>query len=152
MATSKTLTPTNVTIQIPAMSDAPNASVFANCVDKLADAINALGFKSLTASKASGVSSITIGARRCGRVCIVSGTMDFDSAPQAWTNYDVATIVDGSTPINSAINVYGLVFGNSGKIATIEITANTNKLVFRPLGNTGYTDTNGRFELVYPIA
>ena len=42
MATSKTLTPTNVTIQIPAMSDAPNASVFSNCVDKLADAVNTL--------------------------------------------------------------------------------------------------------------
>lgn len=42
MATSKTLAPTNVTIQIPAMTDAPDASVFSNCVDKEADAINAL--------------------------------------------------------------------------------------------------------------
>lgn len=42
MATSKTLTPTNVTISIPAMTDSPDASVFSNCVDKEADAINAL--------------------------------------------------------------------------------------------------------------
>lgn len=42
MATSKTLAPTNVTISIPAMTDAPDASVFSNCVDKEADAINAL--------------------------------------------------------------------------------------------------------------
>lgn len=42
MATSKTLTPTNVTISIPAMTDQPNASVLANCADKEADAINAL--------------------------------------------------------------------------------------------------------------
>ena len=42
MATSKTLAPTNVTISIPAMTDAPNASVLANCADKEADAINAL--------------------------------------------------------------------------------------------------------------
>ena len=42
MATSKTLTPTNVTIQIPAMADLPDASVFSNCVDKLGDAVNAL--------------------------------------------------------------------------------------------------------------
>lgn len=42
MATSKTLTPTNETIQIPAMTDAPDASVFSNCIDKEADAINAL--------------------------------------------------------------------------------------------------------------
>lgn len=42
MATSKTLSPTNVTISIPAMTDVPDASVFSNCVDKEADAINAL--------------------------------------------------------------------------------------------------------------
>lgn len=42
MATSKTLTPTNVTISIPAMTDVPDASVFSNCVDKLADAINTI--------------------------------------------------------------------------------------------------------------
>lgn len=45
MATSKTLTPTNETIQIPAMTDAPDASVFSNCIDKEADAINALNSK-----------------------------------------------------------------------------------------------------------
>lgn len=42
MATSKTLAPTNQTIQIPAMTDVPDASVFSNCIDKEADAINAL--------------------------------------------------------------------------------------------------------------
>ena len=42
MATSKTLAPTNVTISIPAMTDAPNASVLSNCIDKEADAINTL--------------------------------------------------------------------------------------------------------------
>ena len=40
MATSKTLTPTNVTISIPAMTDRPNQSVNSNCIDKLADAVN----------------------------------------------------------------------------------------------------------------
>lgn len=50
MATSKTLAPTNVTISIPAMTDAPDASVFSNCVDKEADAINALN--SQTAKRA----------------------------------------------------------------------------------------------------
>ena len=46
MATSKTLTPTNVTISIPEMTDQPNASVFSNCVDKEADAINSLSLYS----------------------------------------------------------------------------------------------------------
>ena len=45
MATSKTLAPTNVTISIPAMTDAPNASVLSNCIDKEADAINTLNSK-----------------------------------------------------------------------------------------------------------
>lgn len=42
MATNKTLSPTNVTIAIPAMSDKPDASVFSNCIDKTADAVNTL--------------------------------------------------------------------------------------------------------------
>lgn len=42
MATSKTLTPTNVTIQIPAFTDKPDQRVNTNCIDKEADAINAL--------------------------------------------------------------------------------------------------------------
>ena len=42
MATSKTLKPTNVTIQIPAFTDKPDQRVNTNCIDKEADAINAL--------------------------------------------------------------------------------------------------------------
>lgn len=42
MATSKTLTPTNVTIYIPEFTDQPDQRVNSNCIDKEADAINAL--------------------------------------------------------------------------------------------------------------
>ena len=42
MATSKTLAPTGVTIQIPAMTDVPDQSVNSNCIDKLGDAVNTL--------------------------------------------------------------------------------------------------------------
>lgn len=45
MATSKTLTPTNVTIQIPDFTDQPDQRVNSNCIDKEADAINALNGK-----------------------------------------------------------------------------------------------------------
>ena len=45
MATSKTLTPTNVTIQIPEFTDQPDQRVNSNCIDKEADAINALNNK-----------------------------------------------------------------------------------------------------------
>ena len=66
MATSKTLAPTNVTISIPAMTDAPNASVLSNCIDKEADAINTLNSQlgglqiiQLTKSVSSGFFKIT---------------------------------------------------------------------------------------------
>ena len=39
MATSKTLTPTNVTIQIPDFTEKPDQRVNSNCIDKEADAI-----------------------------------------------------------------------------------------------------------------
>lgn len=42
MATSKLLKPTNVTIQIPEFTDQPDQRVNSNCIDKAADAINAL--------------------------------------------------------------------------------------------------------------
>lgn len=42
MATSKLLKPTNVTIQIPEFTDQPDQRVNSNCLDKEADAINAL--------------------------------------------------------------------------------------------------------------
>ena len=42
MATNKLLKPTNVTIAIPAFTDQPDQRVNSNCIDKEADAINAL--------------------------------------------------------------------------------------------------------------
>ena len=42
MATSKTLKPTNVSISIPAFTDKPDQRLNTNCIDKEADAINAL--------------------------------------------------------------------------------------------------------------
>lgn len=45
MATSKTLAPTGVTVQVPAMTDAPDMAVPANAIDKTIDAVNALDSK-----------------------------------------------------------------------------------------------------------
>lgn len=42
MATNKTIAPTNVTVQIPAMTDAPDMAVPANAIDKAIDGINTL--------------------------------------------------------------------------------------------------------------
>ena len=45
MAKSKTLAPTGETVQIPAMTDAPDMAVPANAIDKTIDAVNALDSK-----------------------------------------------------------------------------------------------------------
>ena len=45
MATSKTLTPTNVVIQIPDFTEKPDQRVNSNCIDKIADAVNTLNSK-----------------------------------------------------------------------------------------------------------
>lgn len=111
---------------------------------------NQIDYTALTVTKGSGAETISINARKFGRICVVSGTIDFESAPSAWTNYDIATITNITGPITSTIYVTAMVYGNSGKVATIEINAGENKLVFRPLGNSGYTDLNGRFSLIYP--
>ena len=42
MATSKTIKPTNVSVNIPAMTDAPDQSVNSNCIDKIIDGVNSL--------------------------------------------------------------------------------------------------------------
>lgn len=72
MASSKTLTPTNVTISIPAMTDVPDASVFSNCVDKEADAVNAINAKTVLsdsdAFSFSNASDVAISAAVCNRV------------------------------------------------------------------------------------
>ena len=48
MATTKTLTPTNQTISIPELTDAPDMSVASDALGKEADAINALNTQIVT--------------------------------------------------------------------------------------------------------
>lgn len=59
MATNKTLSPTNVTIAIPAMGDQPDASVFSNCIDKEADAINTLNSQIAVPTKVTDLNNAT---------------------------------------------------------------------------------------------
>lgn len=59
MATNKTIQPTNVTVQIPAMADVPDASVFSNAIDKSIDGINALNSQIATQTSAGTFSNET---------------------------------------------------------------------------------------------
>lgn len=66
MATNKTINPTNQTVQIPAMTDAPDASVFSNAISKTIDGVNTLNsqlggmYNYKTGSSGSGSNTLKI--------------------------------------------------------------------------------------------
>lgn len=85
MATSKTLTPTNVTIQIPEFTDQPDQRVNSNCLDKEADAINALdGHFSTQQIAAYGLS---IKAVKVFNIIIISVDGVASSDVAQWTSF-----------------------------------------------------------------
>lgn len=117
MATNKTLSPTNVTIAIPAMDDAPDASVFSNCIDKEADAINTLnsqiavdwGTKTTAwlesaEQDSSGASAVF---SKMGKMITISITTASRTHAE---NDPIATIESGYRP-NAAINAIGYISG-----------------------------------------
>lgn len=73
MATSKTLTPTNVTISIPEFTDQPDQRVNSNGIDKLADAVNALNthVENLSATTISNLSDVPVNSQ--GRLTFNAG-------------------------------------------------------------------------------
>lgn len=72
MATSKVLAPTNVTIQIPEFTDQPDQRVNSNCLDKEADAINALNTQitpqAITVTGGTGITITDNASYKCGRI------------------------------------------------------------------------------------
>lgn len=151
MASSKTLTPTNVTISIPAMTDIPDASVFSNCVDKEADAINTLNTRTvLTDSNAftfaSGATDTSVTAAICNRVVymrvkatfasltngttITSGNIDsrlvpYTQAVATAINYSNGQPFNGSFWVYSdaTIRYYGATLTNATVVFTITYIA-----------------------------
>ena len=95
MATSKLLKPTNETISIPGFTDRPDQRVNTNCIDKEADAINALNdqIANLITTESKTDSSVSVTANTVKRVT-------FDASKT------------GYTPIG-IINTYISVFGSS---------------------------------------
>ena len=101
MATSKTLTPTNVTIQIPDFTEKPDQRVNSNCIDKEADAINALN-TNMTSYVTGNPTSITLIPNtsycsiissyvyKLGRVVTVGLMIKFTATPPADTAYFIS--------------------------------------------------------------
>lgn len=104
MATSKTLTPTNVTISIPAFTDQPDQRVNSNCIDKEADAIN-----TLNTSKAN-----TVKLFNADTIAQVYAKL---SALPAETSVSIA--IEGTAMSSLTGGVYaGFSFGNVAKISS----------------------------------
>ena len=98
MATSKTLAPTNVTISIPAMTDQPDASVFSNCVDKEADAINALNsnINNIVKTKTQSITLDSSGAWGSWATDIdMGGYVLVGAYPNAWAPTTILCDKDG---------------------------------------------------------
>lgn len=144
MASSKTLTPTNVTISIPAMTDVPDASVFSNCVDKEADAINALNNKfSLEAVNITYESDITgmLFVRKKNEsnpVVTINGYVNFTNAPTASSTL-IGTIPAGSRP-GSSVRLAGALasaaYSVPSAFAYVIIDTDGTIKITPPSGNT----------------
>ena len=142
MATSKTLTPTNETISIPAMTDQPDASVFSNCIDKEADAINTLNSQLTT--KAKGVyqswgKTLTSNAFHIGILIVnhnaayivwFAGTTDIDI--RSLRASDAAKAATGSITFGEDnVNGTGYTITRNNANITVEASANaTIALIF----------------------
>ena len=115
MATSKTLTPTNVTIQIPAFTDQPDQRANSNCIDKEADAINAL------MDKFSGVKINTFAVSLPVTLNMPNGSYHalFVAGPYSNRGYGAGLAV-----VNSSGSVYPHVLDGSD----VSMTAGTNTL------------------------
>ena len=109
MATSKTLAPTGVTIQIPEFTDQPDQRVNSNCIDKEADAINALNNKiTKSAVTVTPVSGVTVSVNDLQKFNgMVFGNINFNfnnAGATQWTK--LATISDVPSSNLSFVAIY----------------------------------------------
>lgn len=143
MATSKTLTPTNVTISIPEMTDQPNASVFSNCVDKEADAINSLNNntvpnrKTITLNNSRDVAFGVLTANSNLRLWIPhqmnledgsnsSVTSASITYSEAYVNGSDVVLTQSITELNNgSYSAYGIVLNLTGSYGSLGIPLNT---------------------------
>lgn len=115
MATNKTIAPTGVTVQIPALTDTPDMSVPANAIDKAIDGINALNSK---IGNLHGLSEANTGIAATDlNNCDYAGTYMFNSSASnrpSGVNYGVCFTIATSEPQNTGVGwVFQLAFGTS---------------------------------------
>ena len=117
MATSKTLTPTNVTISIPDFTDRPDQRVTNNCIDKEADAINALNGKITNVTSVSLATGLTL--YKLGNMRIISGVNGSGEIPSAGLDIGETVLTPCYSKIryyNGTSNVDGYLYVNSNKV------------------------------------
>ena len=131
MATSKTLTPTNVTIQIPEFTDQPDQRVNSNCIDKEADAINALNTQTATLTNGSHTFWATLSqnayqgtyfAQICGNFKGKTITKDVITALSGTSSYNITNDTTLSVIDNMQINIATTASGLGGCPITVKVT------------------------------
>lgn len=101
MATSKVLAPTNVTIQIPEFTDQPDQRVNSNCIDKEADAINALNTQIANFNKVFYSTTATYGG---------AGSVSYDLS-----GYSAVIIMFRASDIDATIYSVTIPVGKTGR-------------------------------------
>ena len=143
MATNKTLSPTNVTIAIPAMGDAPDASVFSNCIDKEADAINTLNSQITVATKSNATANTTYCSSvppyvKMGKICIISGDAVVTDAIPSNNVYVLGTGYPSPQVHDSEWTYWGVMIDRSGGSSyRVNISASGLRVAYNaiPTGN-----------------
>lgn len=135
MATSKLLKPTNVTISIPEFTDQPDQRVNSNCIDKEADAINALSehIASLNSNKSS------------LKIYVASVTYTFSNSDYS-QNIDISTLTGGVVTSSNVLTAFGACPGGN-----ISISMNTSKTTIgvHVLGGAFTGSLNGYVVFMY---
>lgn len=131
MATSKTLTPTNVTIQIPAMTDAPDQSVNSNCIDKLGDAVNTLNSQISTFIKVEN-GSATIASIAAGGIASTDIEISF---PAGYTKANVPLPAYTS----SGLPICSCYFGTSSDPTKVKVSVAVRNVTNAAVTNESVT-------------
>lgn len=134
MATSKTLTPTNVTISIPEFTDQPDQRVNSNCIDKEADAINKIN----TEATNTNIGSFATLAGLATLLDTMLGDMQSAGVKSFQTN--ATATVD---PFVSGLTYMGTIFksGTNTSFAYVELRpiSENKKIIGRRQSGGGYT-------------
>ena len=142
MATSKTLAPTGVTIQIPDFTEKPDQRVNSNCIDKEADAINELNNNFNTIQSVT-VTTGTNWTKEAGYAWRLGSTVFFALRIKCGASGNIGHpctfgVTPNSAGTNYAASVQDYSTGSAVKIAAQVLSSDATLRVYLPNGESMY--------------